>query len=372
MRWRVAAGGFAPAVSAGWSLANVGAVANGLSHAYGVSLGVIGLFTTALLATHGAIQVPAGRLCGRFGARLVGVAGLVVIGAASVAALTWREAAFSIGMRAVAGVGTGLAFVAGSDYVRTMLGSAAAQGWYGGASIGGGGVALALVPQWGSWEAPFATAAIVAAVGVAVLAAAPREEPRARLAGALPTLSDRRLLRLAVMHSASFGLSVVIGNWVVTLLERGGGISAGRAGVAGALTLLLGIVTRPLGGRAYNHVRLLRASFILGGAGTAILAIASPLALAIAAAALVGLAAGLPFAAAFAGAARLRPDAPAAAVGLVNMTGAVTILLVTPLVGLSFSLPGNGRIGFAFVAALWALAALSVPRRAPRSAPAAA
>jgi nitrate/nitrite transporter NarK len=171
MRWRAAAGGFAPALSAGWNVANTGAVAVGLSHADGVSLGAVGLFTTALFLTHAALQVPAGRLCDRFGARVVGIAGLVVTAAASVVALTWR----------------------------------------------------------------------------------------------------------------------------------GGGYSAGVAGVAGALTLLLGIITRPLGGRIYGHEGLLRASFLLGGAGTAV------------------------------------------------------------LVGLSFSLSGDGRIGFAVVA-LWALAALSVPR----------
>jgi hypothetical protein len=35
--------------------------------------------------------------------------------------------------------------------------------------------------------------------------------------------------------------------------------------------------------------------------------------------------------------------------------------VVTPLIGLTFALPGDGRIGFIALAALWALAALSVP-----------
>jgi hypothetical protein len=60
--------------------------------------------------------------------------------------------------------------------------------------------------------------------------------------------------------------------------------------------------------------------------------------------------------------ARARPEAPAVAVGLVNMTAAVAILVVTPLVGLTFSLPGDGRVGFLAVGALWALAAVSVRR----------
>jgi MFS family permease len=107
---------------------------------------------------------------------------------------------------------------------------------------------------------------------------------------------------------------------------------------------------------------LLRASFLAGGAGTAALALASNIGFAIAAAAVVGLAAGLPFASAFTDAAHLRPDAPGAAIGLVNMAAAVTTLVCTPLVGLSFSLPGDGRLGFAVVAALWALTSLTVPK----------
>src|SRR5205814_814002 len=61
-------------------------------------------------------------------------------------------------------------------------------------------------------------------------------------------LRDRRLYRLAVLYGASLGLSLVVGNWVVELLQRNGGVAKGTAGAVGALTLLLGVVTRPLGG----------------------------------------------------------------------------------------------------------------------------
>ena len=174
MRWRAAAGGMAPALSAGWNISNVGAVADELSSSYGVSLAVIGLFTTALFVTHAALQVPAGRLCDRLGARLVGVVGLVVTAAASFLALTWHEAAFAISMRTLAGVGTGLSFVAGSDYVRSTIGTPVAQGVYGATSMAGGGLALALVPLFAGWRAPFASAAFIAGGSAVLLAAAPR------------------------------------------------------------------------------------------------------------------------------------------------------------------------------------------------------
>ena len=99
-----------------------------VSDAYGVSLAVVGLVTTALLVTHAAVQIPAGRLCDRFGARLVGLAGLVVVVAASTLALTWRDVWLALAMRFVAGIGTGLAFVAGSDYVRSTIGTRARAG----------------------------------------------------------------------------------------------------------------------------------------------------------------------------------------------------------------------------------------------------
>jgi hypothetical protein len=46
---------------------------------------------------------------------------------------------------------------------------------------------------------------------------------------------------------------------------------------------------------------------------------------------------------------------------MVNMAANLVIVAGTPLVGLSFSLPGDGRIGFAAATALWLAAVLVVP-----------
>lgn len=348
------------ALAPGWNVSNVGAVAQHVAHSYDVGLAVVGLFTTALFLSHAALQVPAGRLSDRYGPRLVGGTGLAIVAVSSAGALVWRQAWFAILLRLVAGVGTAGSFVSGSEYVRGTIGSTVAQGLYGAVSMAGGGLALALVPLWGSWQAPFATAAVVGAAGTAVVAFAPPLERPRGVRTRRATVRDRRLLPLGAMHAASFGLSVVIGNWAVTLLEREGGDSSAVAGVVGGLLLLLGVITRPLGGRLAGHAFALRASLVAGGAAVGVLAVARPLPLAIVGAAVAGLAAGIPFASAFAGAARVRPDAPGAAVGLVNMVAAVTILVGTPLVGLTFSLPGDGRIGFAVVAALWAVTAAAV------------
>ncbi len=375
--WRAAAGGVGLGLSAGWNLANVGAIADETASAYGVSLAVVGVFTTALFVMHAAMQIPAGRLTDRLGARRVGLFGLAIVAACSGAALAAPSPGLAIALRTLTGIGTAVCFVGGSDYVRSAGGTPFAQGVFGAAGVGGGGLALAIVPQLEpslGWRAAYVTALAVAAAGLVVLALGPRDPGHARPA-AHPDAShlwrDARLWRLGSVHAASFGLSVLVGDWVVTLLERAGGLSSGVAGAVGSLTLLLGIVTRPFGGalarRRPERIGVYVAwSLAVGAVGAGVLVAARPLPLALAASAVVGLAAGIPFAYVFSGAAAARPDAPAAAIGFVNMLPATAILVGNPLVGLGFSAPGHGRVGFAVVAIVWLLSVAAVPSRRPR------
>jgi NNP family nitrate/nitrite transporter-like MFS transporter len=182
-------------------------------------------------------------------------------------------------------------------------------------------------------------------------------------------LRERRLYRLAVLYAASLGLSIVVGNWVVTLLHRHGGLSESTAGLVGALTLVLGVATRPLGGwilheRPERIRGAVAASLVAGALGTVALAVSRPVGIAVLGAALIGLAAGIPFAPSFTGAALTRPDAPAAAVGFVNGAAAFVTLVGTPLIGLTFSIPGDGRLGFAIIAACWMVALVLLPSAA--------
>ena len=63
---------------------------------------------------------------------------------------------------------------------------------------------------------------------------------------------------------------------------------------------------------------------------------------------------GIPFAYAFTRAQQIRRDAPALATGFVNSCATLAILVGAPLLGFTFALPGEGAIGFAVVAVLWA------------------
>jgi MFS family permease len=370
---RAVAGGCALGLATGWNVANTGAVAQALANTYGIGLATVGLFTTALFVTHLALQIPAGKASDRFGPRRVGLSGLVVIAAFSSLSLIAHDTALTIASRAATGVGTGLAFVAGSAYVRTQGGSPFAQGLFGGVGLAGGGFALAIVPpveDWVGWRAPFATSLCIAIAGLLLLAVSPGDGAPRRATGGerrgSGILRDSRLYPLAVLYAASLGLSIVIGNWVVTLLHRQGGLEKGTAGAIGALSLALGIVTRPLGGWILrsrpNRMRsAVGASLLAGALGTLLLAAAKPTAVAVLGATLVGLAAGIPFAPAFTGAALTRPDAAAAAVGFVNGAASVVALAGTPLLGLTFSLPGGGRTGFVVAAGLWLCAFALLP-----------
>lgn len=376
---RATAGGCALGFGVGWNVSNVGAVADQLADDYGVALATVGLFTTALFVLHAALQIPAGRAVDRAGARRVGFAALAVLAIANGLLLIAPDAELALAARALAGLGTALGFVAGIDYVRSQGGSAFAQGLYGGVALCAGGVALAVVPQLAGpldWRAAYWSALVVAVVGALVLMVGPSDRHRARPARASPVgstavarqplLGDRRLYGLCLLYMASFGLAIVLGNWVVTLLERAGGYSNATAGLVGSLILGAGIVSRPLGGwlaRAYpERIRAIMAgSYVVSAAATLVLAVAGPPALSAVGALALGLASGIPFAASLGAAARVRPDAPAAAIAMVNMSANVLIVVGTPLVGLTFALPGDGRIGFLLAVGVLLAAMLAVP-----------
>jgi nitrate/nitrite transporter NarK len=371
---RAIVGACALGVVMGWQLTNVGAVADEITDDYGVSLATVGIFTTALFVLHAGLQVPAGSAIDALGARRVALVAVAITIVANGLALLAPEPGLAIGARALAGVGTALGFLSGIDYVRSQGGSPFAQGLYGGVGLSGGGIALAVVPlveNWIGWRAPFASTLVVAGVaGIALLAGPPdsagTRPERHETTSVSSVVRDRRLYGICIVYAASFGLAVVLGAWVVTLLTRAGGYSDAGAGAIGSLILLGGIVSRPFGGwLARTHpalvTRVVAASYVVSAVGTAILAVAGPLALSLLGAAVLGLASGIPFAPAFAAAARIRPDAPAVASGMVNAAANALIIVATPLLGLAFSLPGNGRIGFAVITALWLAAALATP-----------
>jgi MFS family permease len=350
-----------------WNVSNVGAVADPLAAHYGSSVAAIGLLTTALFVTHLAVQLPAGRGADRFGSQHIALLAIAAAVLGNGLLLVDTSLGPALVGRAIVGLGSGAAFVAGLDLVRAGGGGAAMQGLYGGATMAGGGLALMVVPPLTdatSWRTPYWTAAALA-LAAAVPTVAAGGLPRIGHAGAW-LLRDPDLLPIGLLQAATFGLAVVAGNWVVPLLERQGASST-AAGLAGGLVLFVGIVTRPAGGVLSGRISgrlLVTASLVGSSLGAALLAIGGSFVISALGAFVLGLLAGLPFAVIFAAAQRLRPDAPAAAIALVNACAVLTILVGTPLAGLAFELPSDGRVAFAVIAAL--AAAALIPLRTAR------
>lgn len=357
--------------AAGWNISSITTIASAISRDYGISLATVGLFTTAMFITHAGIQIPGGQLIDRVGAKRMGLFGLALITLMNAIAMIDHQLWLGILCRTLTGVGTGVAFVAGSDYIRKAGTGALGQGLYGGIGLAGGGVAIAVVPRVEGmlqWRAPFLTATIVGVISFTLFALARKEGVRQLAPKPIGAAGEDRpvqLFRLMGLFVCTFGLSVLASNWIVELLQHHGE-SKSTAALVGSLTLVAGVVSRPIGGliaaKPWSRWAI-AASLVVGALGCGLLLLAPPLAPAIAGSLLLGFAAGIPFAAAFTGAARARPHAPARAVGMVNGSGSLIILAGSPLVGATFSLPGQGRIGFAAIGILWASALLFLPTR---------
>ena len=170
---------------------------------------------------------------------------------------------------------------------------------------------------------------------------------------------------LGLMQMATFGNSVVVGSWVVVLLTTVAKVPATKAGMIGSLVLLLGIVSRPLGGYLRQHVGirpLFIGSLLMIALGCALFVPTTvSVANALVGVIFVGIGIGLPYAAMFSRAGVLFPGRAAAAMGFVNMLGIIMILAGAPLVGHLKDLTGSFKTSFAVLAGFALVTCAVVP-----------
>jgi MFS family permease len=369
------AGGCIAGLSVSWNLTNTGAIASVLASHYDSGLVIVGLLTSIAFAAEFVVMIPGGRAIDRYGARRVALASIALTALGNALLLIVPGIAAALLLRWLIGFGVGAGFVAGSVWIasdargRTALG----QGLYGGVALAGAGLATGVVPLLEGafdWKAAYVSGLAVSLAAFCLAATCRGGAGHGGQHDATPLrdlLGSRSTARLGIMHTASFALSVVVGNWIVTLLTRNLGVSLGAAGAVGALTLLLGVAGRPIGGVAARRLNistyaLLVGSMASGAAATAVLAVSGSIVLDIVAACVLGLATGLPFGVIVSAAAMAFPKAPGEAIGAVNLYAVTSIIVATPLVGLSFSFGHDGRAGFVALAALAALAIVIVPR----------
>jgi nitrate/nitrite transporter NarK len=335
---------------------------------FGFTQAAAGLLTTGIFLTHALMMVPGGRLADRFGAARMLALALAWVAIAN-CAIAFAGAYWQLLLWKVAvGVGTGASFTAGARYIVSLFSGRElhlAQGLFGGSIVLGSGFVIFAVPQLlGAlgWRGAFlASTAVAAVVWLVWVLAAPKVRQAAHPPGSFAGMLGRgELWLLGVVQMASFGLVIVVGAWITTLLGRGLHVGLRTAGLLGSLVLLLGIVTRPAGGWLLQRVRLaplVRGALLLNAAACAALGWGGGLGTTLAAVVALGIGCGLPYAGIFNRAAALFPGRAGAAMGLVNMVGIVMILLGTPATGYLADWTGDFRSSFYALGAFSAVAA---------------
>lgn len=355
--------------TAGSGVMVVGAGREALAAGYGTTLPMLAWLTAAVSVSFAGMQIPAGWLVDRWGPRRVaylGAFGSLVFYTTAMAAPSLELA---LVVRVLAGVSMALGFVSGSVLVRTLGMPAWVQGLFGGVALGSAGVAFLVLPALGAtslgWRSPWLFVAAIAAIALLALPSVPATPPHPKAPDgvARPKILSARLFALAGAHTATFGLGVVLSNWLAVQLIRDGGIEIGWADLISALLLIITAASRPLGGYLFDRTHDLRVVIVvplLAGAVT-LVALSLPwgVAWALVSAIAFGIFSGMPFAPSFESARRLVPHAPGLAIGIVNGLANAVILAGAPLYIVMIE-AGQGSLALWLMAGLWALTAAAI------------
>jgi MFS family permease len=333
-------------------------LAPALMREFGFNQALAGFLTTGIFATHAGMQIPGGHLVDRLGSKRVLLFALAWVALGNIgmafAGAYWQLLLCKI----FTGMGTGVCFVGGARYVHEAAAGPrlhTAQGFFGGSIQLGAGFVILAVPRLyllAGWRATFLVSAGMALTAAMIwLTVAPAAPASAALPGRWrEMLLAPQLWLLGLTQMATFSISLVVGSWVVVMLTKVLHVPATRAGLIGSLVLLLGIVSRPLGGALRRHMGirpLFVGSLLMIALGCFVFVFPSiSFGPALTAVILIGIGCGLPYAAMFSRAAALFPGRAAAAMGLVNMVGIVMILAGAPLVGHLADLTGTFRASF--------------------------
>jgi MFS transporter, NNP family, nitrate/nitrite transporter len=342
---------------------------------FGFNQASAGLLTTGIFLTHALMQIPGGRLADRFGPSRTMVWALAWVTIAncliSLSGAYWQLLLW----KTFAGIGTGVCFAAGARYVVGSFQGAdlhLAQGMFGGSIVMGSGFVLFAVPQLlilFGWRGAFLVCALLGGIAWAwwVWAAPPERQVTPATGSLAEMMQHRELWLLGGIQMASFGLMIVVGTWITALLNTEFKMPLKTAGLLGSIVLLLGIVSRPMGGWLAHRVRirvLVGVSLLLNAVACAALGWGHALSLSMIAIVALGIGCGLPYAGVFNRAASLFPGRAGAAMGLVNMVGTIMILAGAPAVGYLVDVSGQFRSSF-YVLGAFALVAAGASQAIP-------
>ena len=360
------------ALSGAWCAGNVGPVVSELATEFDVSLAIIGALAGTLFFGANVIGLAFAAQLGEKiglvrGLRLA--CGLVFLGNL-IFALTPVFAGLAIG-RILPGLGFALTTTVGVVWARDV-GGVRLLGVFG-ASIQLG-IALALLT--GSlladasvdWRVGFLISAALGALAFVTIppdaVSAPLPEKRStgflRLA-----FRHARVYRLALMFISIYGVPMILGAWFIEYLSTDGDVSKTLAGLASFILFGLSAAARAWGARlagsGLGHTALC-GMLGLAAIGLAAVAIDPVVGAAFAAAVLLAVAFGIPYATALTEAQDLYPEEPAEPLALMTLIALLLPIIVIPIVGHAIS-RGDGDIAFGILAAFLVLATFANLRR---------
>jgi cyanate permease len=316
----------------------------------------VGLLSTLLYVGIGLTYLLGGVFADRWGARRVLFGSLLLVGGGGCLLPLFPNLVWIVSMRALIGLGSGAAIVAGSQAARVGPYAAFGQGLFGGAMQAGAALGLfvtpALLASFG-WQGAFVTWGLLGLVAAGGCVVALGDEP-------VPATSRPRRLReawqsgalwsLGLIHFGTLGLGQAIASWLALYLAMSYGMPVGVAAMIGGLGLLAGTLFRPLGGWLLSrgrceHVLLLRTGTLLACGGVILLALPLHVPL-LSAWGITLLACGttLPYAAVFDQAGRIGKTCalgPGTAQGVVSVISAPASAFGPPLIGVLLERGGS-------------------------------
>ncbi len=371
------------AASANTTILGLPAVMPFLIDGFHLSHGQGGLIVTVLWIPHAFSQALTGWAAEALGVQRLlrcTLAGLAVVVAASLMAPSYTVL---IGLRMLAGIGTGASFLLATLYAAAHSDPAdhrRNQALVGTASYLSSTVAYATIPfvlALAGWRAGYlpALTCILSAFTLALLG--PAVPPRAASAKARLPLGDiarviwsGRIPVLALAHMCSFGFFVVVGGWLTTYFVRQSGLSPTASLFVSAGVLAAGALGRFAGGAVLGRVRdhhLVMSALTLSGTALAGLALSPPFPLAPMLAFVVLGCCSMTYGSIFAMAFGRRPPAEAGvAIAGVSFLAGLGGSALPAVMGWLVDRTGSFGPGFAMLAALSALAILFLAALPPQ------
>jgi len=255
---------------------DVGPALPSIGTAFGVGPAQWGLLAAAFLVGAGLLQVPAGFLARRFGARSVSLAGVGLLAVSAAACGAAPSFLVLFVLRLVAGVGAALFFSPAIGLVASLYPvgrrgipvGGFSSAFSAGAALGVVGSAL-LIPPIG-WQLSLVVGGAVLGVttllGVILIpgtAGAAPPKPAVRRPRLPAALRYRGVWAIGIAFIGLEGATFATGQFLVPWGEAVEGWTIALAGVVGMMFILPSVVGGPVGGRVAERYRNHRAQFVV-------------------------------------------------------------------------------------------------------------